>query len=128
VHQRGSNITSERLRFDFPNAQRMTPEEIKKTEDLVNAKISEGLEVKMEMLSLSEALKLGAMAEFGEKYGETVKVYTIWNPKTKEIFSRELCGGPHVSNLKELGHFKIIKEEAVAAGIRRIKAVLEPRT
>ncbi len=125
VHQQGSNITKERLRFDFPHSQKMTPEEIKKAEEWVNQKIKEDLEVKFEMLPLKEALKLGAMAEFGEKYGETVKVYSVWNPKTKEVFSRELCGGPHVKNTRELGNFKIIKEEAVAAGIRRIKAVLE---
>jgi alanyl-tRNA synthetase len=125
VHQRGSNITKERLRFDFPHPQKMTPNEIQKVEEWVNHKISEGLEVKFEMLPLKEALKLGAMAEFGEKYADTVKVYSIWNPKTKEVFSRELCGGPHVKNTKEIGHFKIIKEEAVAAGIRRIKAVAQ---
>ncbi len=127
VHQRGSNITKERLRFDFPHSQKMSQEEIKKAEEWVNQKIKEGLEVKFEMLPLKEALKLGAMAEFGQKYGETVKVYSVWNPKTKEVFSRELCGGPHVKNTHELGHFKIIKEEAVAAGIRRIKAILEAK-
>lgn len=123
VHQRGSNITKERLRFDFPNPQKVLPEQLKQVEDLVNQKIREGLEVKVEMMPLKKAMELGAMAEFGEKYGDTVKVYTVWNPKTKEIFSRELCGGPHVTNTKEIGHFKILKEESVAAGIRRIKAI-----
>lgn len=123
VHQRGSNITKERLRFDFPHPSKVTPQQLKQVEDLVNQKIREGLEVKFEMLPLKKAMELGAMAEFGEKYGDTVKVYTVWNPKTKEVFSRELCGGPHVSNTKEIGHFKILKEEGVAAGIRRIKAV-----
>ncbi|MBU0636571.1 alanine--tRNA ligase [Candidatus Micrarchaeota archaeon] len=125
VNQRGSNITSERLRFDFHHAEKVTPEQLKKVESLVNQKIKEGLAVKMEIMSFQKAQKLGAMAEFGGKYGAKVKVYSIWNPKTKEVFSRELCGGPHVTNTKELGHFKIKKEQSVAAGIRRIKAILE---
>ncbi|MFH0955276.1 MAG: alanine--tRNA ligase [Candidatus Micrarchaeota archaeon] len=128
VHQRGSNITKERLRFDFPNPSKMTLEQVKAVEDLVNKKIADGLEVKMEILPIEKAKELGAMAEFGEKYGDTVKVYSVWNPKTKEVFSREICGGPHVSNTKELGHFKILKEENSAAGIRRIKAILEAKT
>lgn len=128
VHQRGSNITKERLRFDFPNPSKLTSEQVKAVEDLVNQKIAEGLEVKMEILPIEKAKEIGAMAEFGEKYGGTVKVYSVWNPKTKEVFSAEICGGPHVQNTKELGHFKILKEESSAAGIRRIKAVLEVKT
>ena len=119
VEQKGSNITPERLRFDFSHNQKMTPEQIKKIEDIVNEKIRENLPVIMEEMTLAEAKKSGAIGLFAEKYGERVKVYSIDN------FSREICGGPHVQNTLELGHFKIIKEEAVSQGVRRIKAVLE---
>ncbi|MDO8624579.1 MAG: alanine--tRNA ligase, partial [Candidatus Diapherotrites archaeon] len=111
--------------FDFPNPQKMTDAHIKKVEEIDNQKIREGLVVKMEILPREEAKKSGAQGVFEEKYGDQVKVYTVWNPKTKEVFSKELCGGPHVSNTKEIGHFKIVKEEGVAAGVRRIKAVVE---
>ncbi len=119
IHQCGSNITPERLRFDFNFHRKLTPEEIKKVEDLVNEKIQQALPVKMEEMSLEEAKKRGAQGVFENKYGERVKVYSIGD------FSIEICAGPHVSNTKELGRFKIKKEESVAAGIRRIKAVLE---
>ncbi len=119
VAQKGSNINAERLRFDFSYNQKMTAEQIKKTEDLVNEKIKEGLEVKMEEMNLAEAKKSGAIGLFAEKYGDLVKVYSIGN------YSKEICGGPHVQNTKDLGHFKILKEEAVSQGVRRIKAVLE---
>lgn len=119
VFQKGSNITSERLRFDFPNPRKLTEEELKNTEDLVNQKIKDNLPVKMEMMILDEAKKRGAAAVFGEKYGEKVKVYQIGD------FSVEVCGGPHVDFTGELGKFKIIKEEAVGAGVRRLYAVLE---
>jgi alanyl-tRNA synthetase len=125
VFQKGSNITAERLRFDFSHPQKMTPEQIKQVEDLVNEQIKKDLPVTMEEMSLEEAKKLGAIGVFEQKYGERVKVYTIGNPKTGEVFSREICGGPHVLRTGELGHFKIKKEEAVSAGVRRIKAVLE---
>jgi len=120
VRQSGSNITSERLRFDFTHPQRMTSEEIEKVEDLVNQKIKENLPVKMEVMSLDEAKKKGALAVFVDKYGEQVKVYSISD------FSREICGGPHVNFTGSLGRFKIIKEEAAAAGVRRIYATLNP--
>ena len=125
IYQRGSNITAERLRFDFSHTAKLTPEELKKVEDLVNQKIKDGLEVKWEEMSLEEAKKQRAMGVFGEKYGERVKVYTIFNPKTGEIFSQEICGGPHVKRTSELGKFKIIKEESSGASVRRLRAVLE---
>jgi len=119
VVQKGSNITVERLRLDFSHPQKMTPEEIKKTEDLVNEKIKENIPAVWEELSLEQAKEKGAMGVFENKYGEKVKVYTINN------FSKEICSGPHVDSTGELGHFKITKEEASSAGIRRIKAILE---
>jgi alanyl-tRNA synthetase len=126
VYQKGSNITAERLRFDFPNPSKLTDAEVKEVEDLVNQKIKEGLAVKMEILPLEEAKRSGAMGVFEEKYGAQVKVYTVFNPKTGAVFSKELCGGPHVQNTADIGHFRIVKEEGVAAGVRRIKAVVEP--
>lgn len=119
VFQKGSNITPERLRFDFSFAQKMTDEEKKKVEELVNNKIKESLPVSYEDLSLEEAKNKGAVGLFEEKYGDKVRVYKIGD------FSLELCGGPHVDNTGVLGKFKIIKEEAVSAGVRRIKAVLK---
>ncbi|MBM3303661.1 MAG: alanine--tRNA ligase [Candidatus Aenigmarchaeota archaeon] len=123
IHQRGSNITPERLRFDFSFGRKLTQEEIRKVEDLVNEKIREGLPVTAAEMSPDEALRSGAEGVFGHKYGEAVSVYSI-GTKGRE-FSREICAGPHVKNTKELGRFKIVKEEASAAGVRRIKAVLE---
>ncbi|MFA5831051.1 MAG: alanine--tRNA ligase-related protein [Candidatus Paceibacterota bacterium] len=123
VHQKGSNITAERMRFDFSHGEKMTDEQKKRVEDLVNEKIKEALPVKYEDLPIEEARKTGAMGLFGDKYGEIVRVYTIGEGDKK--WSRELCGGPHVKNTAELGHFKIVKEEAVSAGVRRIKAVIE---
>lgn len=126
IKQKGSNITPERLRFDFNFPRKLTQEEIKKIEDLVNEKIKSSLKVKKEELPLEEAIKSGAQHEFGAKYPELVSVYTIEDPSEEAgWFSKELCSGPHVENTKEIGKFKIIKEEAVAAGIRRIKAVIE---
>ncbi|MDD3101536.1 MAG: alanine--tRNA ligase [Patescibacteria group bacterium] len=119
VFQKGSNITAERLRFDFSHSQKMTPEEIKKVEEIVNQKIKENLPVICEEMTLNEAKEKGAMGVFESKYGEKVKVYSINN------FSKEICGGPHAKNTQELGSFKIIKEEASSAGVRRIKAVIE---
>lgn len=119
VEQKGSNLNAERLRFDFSYGQKMTPEQIKQVEDIINEKIQEKLNVKMEEMSLEDAKKSGAIGLFAEKYGDKVKVYSIGD------FSKEICGGPHVGNIGTLGHFKIIKEEAVSAGVRRIKAVLE---
>jgi len=119
IVQKGSNITPERLRFDFNFDRKLTQEEIKKIEDWVNKKIKEGLQVKKEEMTLEEAKKRNAQGVFEHKYAEKVSIYTVGN------FSIEICGGPHVKNTKELGHFKIKKEESSAAGIRRIKAVLE---
>jgi len=126
IRQKGSNITSERLRFDFNFPRKLTDDEIKKIEDIVNQKIKEGLNVRREEIPLSDALKSGAQAEFGAKYPELVSVYTIEDSKDKrKWFSREICTGPHVANTWEIGHFKIVKEESVAAGVRRIKGVVE---
>ena len=123
IHQKGSNITSERLRFDFSFGRKLTDVELMKAEELVNKKISEGLAVSVIEMSPEEALKSGVEGVFGHKYGEVVTVYSI-GPKGKE-FSREICAGPHVKNTGELGRFRITKEEASSAGVRRIKAVLE---
>ncbi len=119
IEQRGSNITPERTRFDFNFDRKLTQEEIKKVEDEVNKVIKEGLKVERLEMSPDEAKKLGAQALFTEKYGGKVSVYKIGN------YSTEVCTGPHVSNTKEIGHFKIIKEESSSAGVRRIKAVIE---
>jgi alanyl-tRNA synthetase len=119
VHQKGSNITAERMRFDFSHGVKMTDEEKQKTEDLVNEWIEAGFDVNVQEMPKDEAIKSGAECMFIEKYPDVVTVYTIGD------VSKELCGGPHVKNTKELGHFKIKKEEASSAGVRRIKAVLE---
>ncbi len=123
VRQRGSNITEERLRIDFLCDHKLTDEEKQKAEDLVNDKISQGLNVVRREMSKDEALRIGAEMEFGAKYADQVSVYFI-EDKDGNVFSKEFCGGPHVSNTKELTKFKIQKEEAVAQGIRRIKGVL----
>lgn len=123
VLQRGSNVSSERLRLDFSHVEKLTKEQLSEVENIVNQKIAEGLKVKREEMPKEKAEKLGALAEFGAKYGEIVSVYTIYN-KDDSAFSREFCGGPHVENTAKLGHFKIIKEEGLGAGVRRIRAVL----
>jgi alanyl-tRNA synthetase len=124
VHQRGSNITSERLRIDFSFGRKMTPEEIKKVEEIVNEKIAEAIPVIRTDMPKAEAEKLGAEHEFGATYPDTVSVYSVG--VLDSAFSIEFCGGPHVTNTSELtGRFKIIKEEASSSGVRRIKAVLE---
>ncbi len=119
VHQKGSNITAERMRFDFSHGAKMTDEEKQKVEDLVNKWISQKLDVTIQEMPKEEAIKSGAECMFIEKYPDIVTVYSIGN------VSKELCGGPHVQNTGELGHFKIKKEEASSAGVRRIKAILE---
>lgn len=119
VHQRGSNITEERMRFDFSHPSKMTEEEKKQTEDLVNKWIENAIPVERLEMKKDEAIAMGAEAMFADKYGDIVTVYKIGD------VSIELCGGPHVSNTKELGHFKIKKEEASSSGVRRIKAILE---
>ena len=119
VAQKGSNITAERLRFDFSHPAPMTPEQIAAVERIVNEQIARDLPVTMEMMSPEEAKAAGAIALFGEKYEPIVKVYTMGD------FSKEVCGGPHVSHTGEIGKFKIIKEQSSSAGVRRIYAVLE---
>ena len=119
VNQAGSNITNERMRFDFTHPQKVTREELDEVEKLVNEQIQRELEVICEEMSIEDAKNSGAIGLFENKYGERVKVYTIGD------FSKEICGGPHVERTGNMGHFKIKKEEGVAAGIRRIKAVLE---
>lgn len=121
VHQKGSNITDERMRFDFSCDHKLTDEEKKTVEDLVNKWIDEGLPVTKKEMSKEEAIKSGAECMFIEKYPDIVTVYSIGD------VSKELCGGPHVNNTSELGHFKIKKEEASSAGVRRIKAILEEK-
>ena len=121
VHQKGSNINEERLRFDFSHPCKVTKEELEKVENLVNEKINEDLSVECKVMSKQDAINSGAEAMFIDRYGDEVKVYSIGD------FSKEVCGGPHVNSTKELGHFKIKKEEASSAGVRRIKAVLEDK-
>ena len=120
VHQKGSNITTERMRFDFSCDHKLTDEEKQKTEDLVNKWINDGLEVKRLEMPKQEAINMGAECMFIEKYPDIVSVYVIGDG-----ISKELCGGPHVKNTSEIGKFKIVKEEASSAGVRRIKAVIE---
>ncbi len=124
VEQKGSNITAERLRFDFTHPQKMTDEEKKRVEDIVNEKISAGLPMQSVILPKEKALATGARHFFNEKYGDEVSIYFI-GESLDTAYSKEFCGGPHVKNTSELGHFKIAKEEAVSAGVRRIKAILE---
>lgn len=118
IQQKGSNITAERLRFDFNYDNKLTPKQIKEVEDLINSKIKENLAITSQEMTIDEAKKQGAIGVFEHKYGDLVKVYSIGN------FSQEICGGPHAKNTGELGHFKIQKEESSSAGIRRIKAIL----
>ncbi len=126
VIQRGSNITDERLRFDFSHSEKMTPEEIKKVEDIVNEQIKKDLPMGWKEYPTAEAFEKGALGAFGDKYGDTVKVYSAGEGDS--LFSFEICGGPHVEHTGQLSEggkiFKITKEESSSAGIRRIKAVL----
>ncbi|MBP6931417.1 MAG: alanine--tRNA ligase [Candidatus Pacebacteria bacterium] len=124
VKQRGSNITEERLRIDFTFDRKMTDEEKQKVEGIVNEKINAGLNVIRRELPREEAEKIGAQMEFGAKYPDMVSVYFIEDESGNQ-FSKEFCGGPHVTNTKEIGHFKLQKEEASSAGVRRIKGILE---
>jgi alanyl-tRNA synthetase len=123
VTQKGSNITAERLRFDFAYDKKMTSGELADVENFVNGIINKDLPVKCEEMTIDKARELNAMGVFGEKYGEKVKVYTIGDGN--EVASREICGGPHVEHTGVLGHFKIVKEESSSSGVRRIKAILE---
>ena len=128
VVQRGSNITAERLRFDFSHSDKMTPEQIIEVENIVNEQIKKDWKVTWREENTKEALANGVMGAFGDKYGETIKVYTVGDPEG-EHYSREICGGPHVEHTGALGEgdkkFKITKEESSSAGIRRIKAILQ---
>lgn len=127
VLQKGSNITKERLRFDFNHPEKMTREQIQEVEDIVNAQIKKALPVHYEILDVEEAKNRGAIGVFDDKYaqlGGKIKVYFVGDEPTGEYFSKEVCGGPHVENTSELGSFKIQKEESSSAGIRRIKAVV----
>jgi alanyl-tRNA synthetase len=123
VGQKGSNITAERLRFDFSHDSPMTEEQIKKVEEIVNQQIEKDLPVFMETMELEKAVSSGAIALFGEKYESQVKVYTVGN-STTDFFSKEVCGGPHVEKTGALGKFQIQKEQSSSAGVRRIRAVL----
>ncbi|MBI2285447.1 alanine--tRNA ligase [Candidatus Saccharibacteria bacterium] len=126
IVQRGSNITAERTRFDFSHPEKVTPEQIKQVEDIVNQKIAEDLPVSWKEEPTEEALKTASGA-FGDKYGDKVKVYTVGDPASP--FSREVCGGPHVEHTGQIGEggrkFKIVKEESSSAGVRRVKAMLQ---
>ena len=123
VAQKGSNINSERLRFDFSHSEKMTGEQIKDVENFVNGIIEKDLPVVCEEMPLEKAKELNAMGVFESKYGEKVKVYTVGSGGN--IASREICGGPHVERTGTLGHFKIQKEESSSSGVRRIKAILK---
>jgi len=127
VEQKGSNITHERLRFDFSHPEKMTAEQIKEVEKIVNDQIQKHLDVYNEEMSPEQAKNIGAIGLFDAKYGNKVKVYSVGAPldKAKDSFSREICTGPHVENTGMLGNFRITKEQASSAGIRRIKAILE---
>ena len=138
VKQMGSDITPQRLRFDFFHPRKMTEEELKKVKDIINQKIKEDLEINKEEMSYQEAIKSGALAFFKERYPERVTVYSITElPKeakvkkrTKsssppKVFSKEICAGPHVRRTSEIGHFEILKEESSGAGVRRIRAILK---
>lgn len=119
ISQAGSNLTIEKLRFDFTHPQKLTPEELSNLENLINNQISQALPVTCQEMSLSQAKNIGALAFFAEKYGEIVKVYSIGD------FSREVCGGPHVTNTSELGHFHITKQEKIGSGKIRLYATLQ---
>lgn len=127
VHQAGSDITAERLRFDFNFSRKLTPEEIQKIENLANEAVRKDYKVTKEEMAYEDAIKFGALAFFKLKYPSKVNVYSVGDPSTDsgQAFSKELCGGPHVSHTAEIGKIKIIKEEAVSAGVRRIRATVE---
>jgi alanyl-tRNA synthetase len=119
VVQKGQNITKERSRFDFPNPDKLSEEQLKSVEDLVNDVVSKGLSVSFEVMPKDEALKTGAIHAFNEKYADTVKVYYVGSDM-KSAFSKEFCGGPHVQNTSEIGRVKIKKQEKIGAGLVRI--------
>jgi alanyl-tRNA synthetase len=119
VEQRGSNITVERLRFDFSHPEKMSPKQIQAVEALVNDQIAQDLPVEWQEMGIEQAKEQGAIGLFEERYGDRVKVYSIGE------YSKEICGGPHVERIGQLGHFRIVKERSVGSGLRRIRAVLE---
>ncbi|MGN1227584.1 MAG: alanine--tRNA ligase-related protein, partial [Christensenellales bacterium] len=119
IYQKGSNITPERLRFDFNFERKLTEDELKTLEDIVNQAIKDEVEITCEEMPLEQARQSGALGVFGDKYGDVVKVYTMGE------YSKEICGGPHAKNTKDLHHFKIVKEESSSSGVRRIKAILD---
>ena len=120
----GSDVTPERLRFDFSYSKGLTEKEIEKVEDWVNEKIGQGLEVRKEEMFYEKAIELGALAFFKQRYPKMVNVYTIQDEQ-RDVISKEICAGPHAKLTSELGNFRIIKEESAGAGVRRIKAILE---
>jgi alanyl-tRNA synthetase len=122
VQQKGSNLTAERLRFDFSHSSPMTPEQIAEVEKIVNEQIEKALPVSCSEMSVDEAKSLGAIGLFENKYGDSVKVYKVG--EGEDLISMEICGGPHVKNTAELGKFKIEKEQSSSSGVRRIKATL----
>lgn len=126
ARQNGSDITVERTRFDFNFPRKVTPEELKKVENWVNDAIKKNLKVEWKEMSYEEAIKEGALGFFRQKYPERVKAYKIYDAKTGEVYSKELCGGPHVEHTNIIGNFKILKEEASSAGVRRIRGIVEP--
>jgi alanyl-tRNA synthetase len=126
VRQDGSDITVERTRLDFRFPRKITPEELKSTEAWVNGAIKKDLSVKWEEMSFAEATAQGALGFFREKYPPRVKVYTVYDAQSGEIYSKELCGGPHVEHTNIIGTFKIVKEESSSAGVRRVRGVIEP--
>ena len=117
-------VNEERLRFDFSHPQKLTDEEVRKVEDLINEQIKKDLPVTYETKTLDEAIAGGALHFFAEKYGDKVKVYTVGDPKGA-YFSKEVCGGPHISHTGEIGSVKIIKQEKIGSGIIRVYAALE---
>ena len=125
VKQAGSDLNTERARFDFTYPRALTAEEKQKIEDWVNQQIANNLPVKKEVKPLADALAEGATAFFREKYPDPVNVYTIYNENSGEVISQELCGGPHVGSTGEIGKFSIAKEQSSSAGVRRIRAVIE---
>jgi alanyl-tRNA synthetase len=124
VIQRGSNITAERLRFDFSHSAKMTPEEISEVETIVNQNIARDWPMVVSEMTAEQAFARGALGAFGDKYGATVTVFTAGDPDG-EWYSKEICGGPHVAHTGQLGNLRIVKEESSSAGVRRIRAVLE---
>jgi alanyl-tRNA synthetase len=125
VIQRGSNITPERLRFDFSHPEQLVPEQLAEIEGIVNQNIAADWPVSWHEMSPEEALREGALGAIGDRYGATVKVYTMGNPDG-EWYSKEICGGPHVERTSQVGRFQILKEQSSSAGVRRIRASVQP--